>query len=232
MKKYTKLLILLLSMVIVVYGSACEKLPKRTPQDSNPTEDNTNKPVEDSLSGDTAPPAPENPQNQPSLDDSPAQENANTKKTYKIADSGFQITVESPLEAYKDPLMGSTMFYVADDQSFQGYMLYEKGNYPLEQLKQAMQSTSEATAADKTITNYKEEVTELENSMFSYLITYSAGDTSESSGGFSYILYRKVPEGLITITVNSPQVIYEEIILSMFTTLTEDDGSAQEVPEE
>lgn len=150
--------------------------------------------------------------------------------TYKIADSGYQVTVTAPLALKINELMGSISVYVEEDETFQGSILYEVGKHPLEQIKQMMAYGKEERENDKSITNYQEDIQEFDDGTFRYIITYSAGETEEGPAGFFYVLYQKTADGLVTFNINSPQVVYDEVIREMFTTVAQVTDTAIEVP--
>lgn len=150
---------------------------------------------------------------------------------YQIGDSGFCFTLPSPLQARIDPNMGNISLYVADDPSFLGSVTYEQSDIALDQLKQGMVSLEEGGDGDSTVSNFQMEPVKLDNGDFTLTISYSDGDTDTSAGGFFYSFYRKAGDGLITFMIRTPRVDYDEAVRQLFTTVQEDTGDAQPVPE-
>lgn len=148
----------------------------------------------------------------------------------KMGDSGYQVTVAPPFKAKWNADMGSLFITVPDDVSFQGAFFHDSSDQGVQQLETTVKNMEASYKNNPTITDFKQEVDEGENGLFSFTFTYSAGEAEGSPAGFYYVHYQKTPTGLLTGNFSCPKVNYANSVKKMFDSIVPETEESVKAP--
>ena len=135
---------------------------------------------------------------------------------FHLLDSGYEITLKSPLSGIYDELAGGFFISALGDPSFQGIISYTSDSSEVKSIEENITVLNDTLKADDSVKDFKYDRKKDDKGLYSITFSYRNIGDEYSASGYNYVLYRQTESGMITVMFSAQDNSYENAISSVF----------------
>ena len=135
---------------------------------------------------------------------------------FKLLDSGYEITLKSPLSGIYDQMAGGFYISAQGDAAFQGIVSYTSDASEVKSIEDNITVLNDTLKADDSVKDFQFDRQKDDNGLYSIIFSYRNIGDEYSASGYNYVLYRQTDKGMITVMFTAQDNSYENTISSAF----------------
>ncbi len=135
---------------------------------------------------------------------------------FHVLDSGYEITLKSPLSGIYDELAGGFFISAKADPTFQGIISYTSDSAEVKSIEENITVINDTLKADDNVKDFQYDREKDSNGLYSITFRYRNIGDEYSASGYNYVLYRQTENGMITVMFTAQDSSYENAIDSAF----------------
>lgn len=150
--------------------------------------------------------------------------------TFRLLDSGYQITLNVPFLGIEDTNMGGFYISVTADAGVQGIVSYTDDDAQVKAIEDNITVLNQTLKNNEYVHDFEYEREKNDDGLYSIIFRYRTEASEVSSIGYNYVLYRQTPEGMITVMFTCDSNKYDTPIDTVFQSVVPLTDDAQEPP--
>ncbi len=135
---------------------------------------------------------------------------------FRLLDSGYEITLKSPLSGIYDQMAGGFFISAQGDIAFQGIVSYTADASEVKSIEDNITVLNDTLKADDSVKDFKFDRQRGDDGLYSITFSYRNIGDEYSVSGYNYVLYRQTETGMITVMFTAQDSSYESTISAAF----------------